>query len=97
MRKLFVLFVGLAVVLTATTTTFAQSKDLSGSKKEITGDGTAHQQGPAIRQVLKEASGRLKGIELRLIRRPWNEKIGIYPLECGAKAHDSFPCLNYFS
>ena len=31
MRKLLVLFVGLAAVLTATTTTFAQSKDLSGS------------------------------------------------------------------
>lgn len=31
MRKLFVLFVGLAAVLTATTTTFAQSKDLGGS------------------------------------------------------------------
>ena len=32
MKKLFVLFVGFAAVLTATTTTtFAQSKDLSGS------------------------------------------------------------------
>jgi len=31
MKKLFVLFVGVAAVLTATTTTFAQSKDLSGS------------------------------------------------------------------
>jgi hypothetical protein len=31
MKKLFVLFVGFAALLTATTTTFAQSKDLSGS------------------------------------------------------------------
>ena len=31
MKKLFVLFVGLAALVTATTTTFAQSKDLSGS------------------------------------------------------------------
>jgi len=31
MKKLFVLFVGIAVFLTATTPTFAQSKDLSGS------------------------------------------------------------------
>lgn len=31
MKKLFVLLVGVAALLTATTTTFAQSKDLSGS------------------------------------------------------------------
>ena len=31
MKKLFVLFVGFALVLTATTVTFAQGKDLSGS------------------------------------------------------------------
>ena len=45
MKKLFVLFVGLAAVLTATPSAFAQSKDLSGSWV-LDAEKTGKQEGP---------------------------------------------------
>src|SRR6266446_3176565 len=64
-----------------------QAENLAGAKQEEPGYATTQDETTATGDVLQETSSRMKRIEVRLVRGPGNEVIGIYPLDACTKAH----------